>query len=213
MTMKIRYNCSAIGSIAKNNAFIHFDSTHEEEMIKMRPTKLPGILIGALVLIVSFSLPVIVRSQEPSQQPSQQPAQDDPIRQLNLTPEQRQKIRAITEDNRDERMRINRRLREAQSALEETLDADSPSDAAVEERIQDVAAAQAAQIRMRALTELKIRSVLSPEQLRIWREIRVRQQTLRRQLNNPDARRRDNLPNQRNGIAPLFPNDRRPTRP
>jgi len=168
------------------------------------------LLVGSLALILAYCLAVGAQSPDLAQQPNE----EDPISQLNLTPEQRQKIRAISEDNREERMRINRHLREAQAALEQTLDADSPSEAAVDERIRDVANAQAAQIRMRALTELRIRSVLTPEQLKTWREIRIRRQARRRQLNNPDGGRRGrNLPNQRNGIAPLFPKDRRDINP
>ncbi len=193
------------------------DRAYEEKMNRHGSTKSLLLLMTSVGLTLAFSL--AVNAQDPAPQPPEQAAQDDPIRQLNLTPEQRQKIRAITEDNRDERMRINRRLREAQFALEQTLDADSPSEATVDDRIRDVANAQAAQIRMRALTELRIRSVLTPDQLRTWREIRTRSQSLRRQLNNPDGGRRDaqrNLPNQRNGISPLFPGDRRgvmPVRP
>ncbi len=179
---------------------LHFYSSHEEEMKKRKAFLL------SIALMLAFSLPI--SAQDPAQPAdAQQNQQEDPIRQLNLTPEQREKIRAITEDNRNERVMINRRLREAQAALEETLDSDSPSESAVEERIRDVATAQAAQIRMRALTELKIRSVLTPDQLKIWRGLRAQ---IRRQINNPDARQnRRNAPNQGNGMAPLFPRNRR----
>src|SRR6266496_2361496 len=216
--MKIRWSFLEIVSITMNEVFIN-DRAYEEKMNSNGSTKSLLLLVASLGLTLMFSLAVNAHSQDPAPQPPEQAAQDDPIRQLNLTPEQRQKIRAITEDNRDERMRINRRVREAQFALEQTLDADSPSEATVEDRIREVANAQAAQIRMRALTELRIRSVLTPDQLRTWREIRTRSQSLRRQLNNPDSGRRDaqrNLPNQRNGISPLFPGDRRgvmPVRP
>src|SRR5258705_3899520 len=168
------------------------------------PTKSLLLLVVSLGLTIAFSLGI--NAQDPAPQPPEQAAQDDPIRQLNLTPEQREKIRAVTEDNRDERMRINRRLREAQFALEQTLDTDSPSESTVDDRIRGVANAQAAQIRMRALTELRIRSVLTPDQLRTWREIRIGNQSLRRQPNNPHAAlpdARPNLPNQRNRMGPV----------
>ena len=159
-------------------------------------------LILLIAAFFSFSFSVPARSQDPAPQPNAQPrSENDPIRQLNLTPEQQEKIRAITQDNRDERLKINRRLREAQVALEETLDSDSPSEAAVEERIRELTAAQAAQVRMRALTELKIRGVLTPEQLSTLRALRAERRNQRRN--------EQSLPNQRNGISPLFPGTRR----
>ncbi|HEY6120628.1 MAG TPA: Spy/CpxP family protein refolding chaperone [Pyrinomonadaceae bacterium] len=159
-----------------------------------------------LVPAIFLSFSIFAHAQNPSQPADQQPSQGDPISQLNLTPEQRQKIRAITQDNRDERIKVNQRLRAAQVALEETLDADSPSDAVVEERIQELSAAQAAQIRMRALTELKIRSVLTPDQIRTWRSLRAERRNLRREMNNP---RNSGSANQQNGLTPLFPRTRR----
>jgi len=185
------------------NAFCH--CSHEDEMKTNFPKKTLLLLVAVLALL--FPVSAATGAQDPAQQPdTQQGSPNDPIRQLNLTPEQRQKIRAITEDNREERVRINRRLREAQFALEQTLDGDSPSEAAVEDRIREVSNAQAAQIRMRALTELKIRSVLTPEQLRVWRELRAERRNLRREMNNPNNVRQGQ---QRNGIAPLFPGTRR----
>jgi Spy/CpxP family protein refolding chaperone len=182
----------------------------EEKMSQSPLRRLFVMLLGAMALIFAVSVSERVRAQETDQQPADvQSPSDDPIPQLNLSADQQQKIRAITKQNREERARLNRQLRDAQLALEDTLDSDSPSEAAVEQRIRDVTNAQAAHLRMRAMTELKIRSVLTPDQLRIWREIRA--QRTRRQL-NPDGGRRDvqrNLPNQRNGIAPLFPNNRR----
>ena len=166
------------------------------------------MFMGAMAILFALSFAANARTQEPAQQPDNG---DDPISQLRLTPEQRQKIRSITEDNREERQRINRRLREAQVALEDTLDSDNPTEGAVEERIRELSSAQAAQIRMRAMTELRIRSVLTPEQIRVWRALRAARQNLRRQMNNANAGGRDTqrLPNQRNGIAPLFQRNRR----
>jgi Spy/CpxP family protein refolding chaperone len=43
------------------------------------------------------------------------PPPPDPIEQLRLTPDQRQRIRLIFDQNKDERQSINRRLREAKA--------------------------------------------------------------------------------------------------
>src|SRR5207247_8691927 len=108
------------------------------------------------LLLIAVSVCLAQESQQPE---AQQPPPLDPIRQLNLTPEQRQKIRAITEERKEEKIAINQRLREANSALQAVIDSDNPDEALVEERLRDVAAAQAAQMRMRVLTEVRIRRV------------------------------------------------------
>jgi len=102
------------------------------------------------------------------------------------------------------------------------LDSDNPDEAAVEERMREVAAAQAAAMRMRILTEVRIRRVLTPEQRNLLRALRQQANQLRleRPLDSPDERikrreERRSLQNQRNGIAPLFPrrDAQRRTRP
>jgi Spy/CpxP family protein refolding chaperone len=170
------------------------------------------ILVPALLLLLGT--PVVNAQQQQTQLPeSQQQAPVDPILQLNLSPEQREKIRTIREQTRPERAAINQRLRETNQALEAALDADNPDEAVVEQRINDVAAAQAASMRMRIVTEVKIRRVLTLEQLGILRELRKQARGARRNRmpeNSSGQRRQDiegsrGLRNQRNGVAPLFP--------
>src|SRR5438445_11600665 len=85
----------------------------------------PGSLLLLLVLGV-IALPSFVCAQQQQQADSQQTAPpQDPILQLNLTPEQRQKIRAIREQSKDERAAVNHRLREAQIAFEQAIDSDT----------------------------------------------------------------------------------------
>ena len=97
----------------------------------------------------------------------------DPIEQLRLTPEQRQKIRMIAQQTKDERQTINRRVREANIALDQALDATPTDENLIEQRINDLATAQAGQTRMRIRMELKIRRELRPEQLAVWRQLRL----------------------------------------
>ena len=137
----------------------------------------------------------------------------DPIRELNLSPEQREKIRAIREQQKEERFTINQRRREADLALERALDSDNPDEAVVEQCLRDVGAAQAAQMRMRVLSEVRIRRVLTPEQLDKLRTLRQNPRSLGREerldIRN-EGRRRENierqrgLPDQRNGLGPRF---------
>ena len=101
------------------------------------------------------------------------PPAPDPIEQLRLMPEQRQRIRMIFEENKDERQSINRRVREANVALDQALDAEPTDENVINQRLNELATAQAAQMRMRVQTELKIRRELRPEQLATLRRLRL----------------------------------------
>ena len=100
-------------------------------------------------------------------------ATTDPIEQLRLSPDQRQAIRRIVADNRDERQSTNRRVREANVALDQAMDAQPTDENLIEQRINELATAQAAQLRMRIHTELKIRRILRPEQLATLQRLRL----------------------------------------
>ena len=170
------------------------------------------ILVLVTALLVLLGAPTVRAQQQQPQMPDmQQQAPADAILQLNLSAEQREKIRTIREQTKNERAEINERLREANQALETALDADSPDEAVVEQRVRAVGATQAAAMRMRILTEVKIRRVLTLEQLGILRTLRQQARDTRRNRmldNSNGQRQQDNGPriqNQRNGIAPLFP--------
>jgi Spy/CpxP family protein refolding chaperone len=124
----------------------------------------------------------------------------DPIEQLRLTPEQRQRIRTILAENKDERQSINRRVREANVALDQALDAEPVDENIIDQRVNELAAAQAAQMRMRIQTEVKIRRELRPEQITTLRRLRLQvrdfvngQRPLNQRPLNPQRR---NLPRQ-----------------
>ncbi|MGI8897473.1 MAG: Spy/CpxP family protein refolding chaperone [Pyrinomonadaceae bacterium] len=176
---------------------------------------------SVLVAAPSYSLGAQQQQQPDAQQ---RPPGVDPIRELNLSPEQRERIRAIREQLQAERAGINQRLRETNRALEEALDADNPDESVVEQRLRDVAAAQAAAMRMRVLSEVRIRRVLTPEQLITLRTLRQNARSLRRehQRENMGIRRQERvdrqrgLRNQRNGLGPFLPrrsDQQRRTRP
>ncbi len=181
------------------------------------------LLLGIPVLLCVFSEVHAQSGQqpEPQEQSEIQPPQrrGDPIRELNLTPEQRRQIRAIREQLREERAAINLRLREAIRALDEALDVDNPDEAAIEKLIRDVAAAQVASMRMRVLSELRIRRVLTAEQIAVLRGLQ-REERRYRQLEELRRRReafegQRGSPNQQNTLAPTDQraNPRRRVRP
>lgn len=176
------------------------------------------ILLAALLLVITISSASaqVVQPAQPGHPPSEPQHRQfggDPIRQLNLTPEQREQIRTIREQSKEERGRINERLRETNRALEEILDSDNPDETAVEQRAKEVAAAQAAAMRQRVLTEMKIRRVLTLEQKNLLRTLREQAQEHRRErlLDRSDVRERRRqqrtlrMQNPRNSVGPLAP--------
>jgi Spy/CpxP family protein refolding chaperone len=182
-----------------------------------------GQVLGLLAVLISFTAVPIIHGQTDQQQAAGPEAQreTDPIRQLNLTPEQREQIRSIREKSKTERAAINERVRDANRELEAALDSDNPDESAVEQRVREVAAAQAAAMRMRILTEIRIRRVLTTEQRNILRSLQQQARDVRRErlLNNREERqklkaeRSRSQQNQRHGLAPLFPRRQNPRRP
>jgi Spy/CpxP family protein refolding chaperone len=133
----------------------------------------------SLLLLILFSARVQAQSTDAAQQnegerraKQQREALRDPLRALNLTPDQLQQIRAIREQSKDEWRVARQRVAEAHRALDEAIYSDNVNEALVEERSREVGIAQAAVARLRALTELKIRRVLTPEQLNTLRFMR-----------------------------------------
>jgi Spy/CpxP family protein refolding chaperone len=177
------------------------------------------LLFMAVLYLILLTAPVAVSTcmaQQADQSVDQQPeAQqrvpvEDPIRELNLSPAQRAQIREIRQQLQGERAVINQRLRETNQALTTALEAESPDESLIEQRLRDLAAAQAAQMRMRVLSEVRIRRVLTPEQRVLLRELRQANEFRRRE----NQRRENPLPrglrNQRNTLAPLAPVAPRP---
>ena len=154
--------------------------------------------------------------QQQSQDSEQSPISTDPIRELNLSPQQREQIRAIRQQLQGERAAINQRLRQMNAALEEALDADHPDESHIEQRLRDVADAQAAAMRIRILSEVRISKVLTPEQLATLRTLRQNARLIRRERQREimEFRRQDRIDRRRslgnpgNALDPVSP--RRP---
>jgi Spy/CpxP family protein refolding chaperone len=98
------------------------------------------------------------------------------VRQLNLSRAQRLQLREIRRQREPEARELVRRVRLARRSLDEAIYSDAAEDSLVEQRAGELAAAQAALLRLRAATELKIRRVLTAEQLKTFRELRLQAQ-------------------------------------
>ena len=175
------------------------------------------IFAAAIVLLVAGDS---LRAQTPQpQQPStdvmlQQQQQMNNVEQmlgpLNLTSEQAQQIRRIYADVREERQAATFRLRMAQRALTEAIQAPAPNEALIEQRSKEVADAQANTIRLRSLTEARILQVLTQEQRMKLRQLRAQAQMQRRNQQNPRIRQRDgNALQQNQNRNVLTPRQRR----
>ena len=142
-------------------------------------------LVTALLMLLTAATIALAQ-----QDPAVNANQPDPIEQLRLTPDQRQAIRRIVAENKDERQATNQRVREANIALDQALDTDPPDENLIEQRINELAAAQAAQLRMRIHTEVRVRRVLRPEQITTLRRLRLQL----RDVMNPQRLNRPNQP-------------------
>lgn len=151
-------------------------------MVKMKLRSFTLTCLSVVILIVS-AVTLVSAQQEPAM-----PA--DPIEQLRLTPDQRQAIRRIMAESRDERQNTNHRLREANVALDQALDAEPTDENLVEQRINELATAQAAQLRMRIHTEMKVRRILRQEQLATLKRLRLQV----RDVMNPQRRNNQRVP-------------------
>lgn len=159
----------------------------------------------AFLLTSPLAIQPVFAQGENRTEASENRVSDDPISELNLTPEQRQQIRAIRQENQEERASINHRLREANQSLQEALDVDNPDEATLEPLLRQIGMLQAEQMRLRVLSEVRIRRVLTPGQQELLRNLRAARR-LRRQTNPREGLRR--FPNQRNTFRQVLPRNR-----
>jgi len=180
----------------------------------------PMVLLLAIVAVqVSAQSPTPKNPPEQAQTQTQttqgsQAGQLPDFAQLNLSPDQIQKIRAINSELKDQRQAANLKLRQAQRALAEAVESPTPNETLIDQRSRELADAQAATIRLRSLTESRILQVMTPEQRIKLREMRQRNQALRRQENQQqlpgNVLRQRQQRVQRNGNMPLLrPNQRK----
>ena len=165
------------------------------------------------------------RAQNPTATPQTEQAQENANQenanaelrnQLNLTPDQVEKIRTILQQNKAERQAARRRVVQAQRTLAQAIYSGTASEAEIAERTHELSEAQAAEVRLRAATELSISRVLTPEQLNKFN--RIRQQAIRdaaikrRQENANQQKPLNNNKSLENGLKPQTPEERRAER-
>ena len=154
--------------------------------------------------------PAQKRANEANPAPNQAPD----LAQLNLTPEQIQKWRAINAELKDRQQAATMRLRLARRALADAIESPISNEELIKERAKEVSEAQAATNELQALRQARILQMLTPEQRIKLREIRQQNQATRRPNNqqlprNGLGRRQDGLPRNANSTVPLGPKQRK----
>src|SRR5215207_6163665 len=153
--------------------------------------RLAAVCLGLALLLSPLCARAAAQEQEgPEARPSatpRQPAREINLMQwLNLTREQRQRLREIRQQSEPELRDLARRVRLARRALDEAVYADAADEALVEQRSRELAVLQNLLTHTRAVTEMKVRRVLTDEQLRLFRDLRrqaQRRQMLQRRMN------------------------------
>ncbi|HXG65645.1 MAG TPA: Spy/CpxP family protein refolding chaperone [Blastocatellia bacterium] len=108
---------------------------------------------------------------------------------LEVTPEQRARMEEIRRNFADESIVIGRRVRQARSALNQAIMSEQYDEQLIRQRAEELAAAQAEQIRLQARIRAQVRSVLTTEQVMRFHEV---QRRLRRQLREQNRMREQN---------------------
>lgn len=121
-------------------------------------------------------------------------------RELRLTDEQKMQIRQINRQKRPQMRAAQQRFRQVKDELDMLIYADELDEVSLQNKVREVATAQAEIIKIRAMSEVAVRNVLSPEQLVKFRELRQRfkqQQKRRKMMRERRQRRRQMNQNRR----------------
>ena len=180
--------------------------------------RLAAVCFGLALLLSPLCAPAVAQEQdEPEAQPQatpRRPAREINLMQrLNLTREQRQRLREIRQQSEPELRDLARRVRLARRALDEAVYADAADEALVEQRSRELAVLQNLLTHTRAVTEMKVRRVLTDEQLRLFRNLRrqaQRRQMLQRRMNRALRQSATPSPDEPGVAAPANPQPKSP---
>ncbi|HET9530856.1 MAG TPA: hypothetical protein VFQ92_10915 [Blastocatellia bacterium] len=130
------------------------------------------------------------------------------MREIGLTEDQRLRMAEIQRSHEDERISAGRRLRLARQALDQAIRSEQFDEKQINQHIEELASAQADQIRLQARIRAQMRSVLTTEQMIRLNELERR---LRRQMREQQQRElRENGAQGRAGADLRQPGDEEP---
>src|SRR3569623_1379212 len=124
----------------------------------------------ALSIIAIVFLSVGALAQETQPTPDEQ--RPNLLQQLGLSPDQARQIRQLNQQRKPMIDEAQRRVKEANQALDAAIYADNVDESEVQARLNDLQHAPADIARIRFTNELAIRKILPTEQLGRFRELR-----------------------------------------
>lgn len=178
--------------------------------------KKANLILSAILTVFLFSAAKAQTEMPPPDAADERPAatgnrRADLLRELGLSGEQMRQWRRINNERRPAMRAAQQRFKEATRALDRAVYADAIDEADVQTRIREAQAAQAEVVKIRTLTELAVRKILTAQQLTRFRDARRRFEAAleerrlenreNRRMNAPD-RRFDNRRRQRNVQSP-----------
>lgn len=138
------------------------------------------VLVSVLFLlcVAALSADASAQSVAPDGRPNsgRRSGKDRPnlFQELGVTAEQREQIRNLRSRDRKEFAAAQKRFREANKALDAAIYSDVVDDQLIEQLITQRNEAEAALSRLKTMSELNLRKILTPEQVAKFREIRKR---------------------------------------
>ena len=149
----------------------------------------------AISLAVAFLLACVFAATHAQTTPQQMQTQDAAATQttqapnlqaeLGLTPEQIQKWRAMNMELREQETAGNQKLFQARRALADAMESPNPSEEVIKQRAKELADARSVMTQLQALRQARMLQILTPEQRVKLRDIRERNQALKRQQQAP----------------------------
>lgn len=163
------------------------------------------LLFTLLFLMLGFSVANAQDDADIQKQQFDEPRRPQLLRELGLRQEQIRQIRLINGENKEKLREANFRLREARRNLDAAIYSDNADNSFIETKLREFQNAQAEVAKIRTMTELAIRKVLTPEQLVRFRELRQGFQQTRQNRREIRQERRQNpqKPRLGNGQKPL----------
>jgi Spy/CpxP family protein refolding chaperone len=152
-------------------------------------------LILSIFILAATTFAVAAQDAKPEASP-EQPRQPNLLQQLGLTPEQVAQVKQINQQRKPLMEEAQRRMRDANKALDAAIYADNVDETDVRAKLEEVQRAQSELARLRFTNELAIRKVLTPDQLVRFRDMRQRFELAREDM---QQRRKEKMVN---GIGP-----------
>lgn len=141
----------------------------------MKKFNLFGLLFFILMILFSQTA---IKAQDDLPPPDEQnqsfkkPRRPNLLEELNLTQDQRRQIRQLNIERKPKMRAAQERLREANLKLDQSIYADNVNDAEIQANLKEVQSAQAELFKIRAMSELAVRQILTPTQIVKFRELR-----------------------------------------